>query len=313
LVKLGNTGAAMKLIDWLIQVVFAAESPDRLRPIYEVGGRELPPEAEIGELIGYGQSRPVRIGNGAASQVQLDVFGPIVDLVAMLAERGAPVTPESWRLVEAMVQAVATRWMEPDHGIWEIRGPRRHHVYSKVMCWHAVNRAITVAEHVIGRTRPAWEKLREEIGNDVWEKGLNERHGYFAGVYGGDQLDAAVLTMGLNGMIPPTDPRFIATVEATDRVLRQGPVVFRYKEDDGLPGIEGGLHICTFWHVEALALIGERKRAEELFNAACALIGPTGMLTEEWEPDLNLALGNTPQAYSHLGLINAALRLGAMR
>ncbi len=309
LVRLGNTGTAMKLIDWLTQVVFAAESPDRLRPIYEVSGRELGPEGEIGELAGYGQSKPVRVGNGAASQVQLDVFGPIVDLVAMLAERGAPITPDSWRLVEAMVQAVQARWMEPDHGIWEIRGPRRHHVYSKVMCWHAVNRAITVAEHVIGRPRPAWEKLREEIASDVWEKGLHRRHGYFAGVYGGEELDAAVLTMGIYGMIEPNDPRFVATVAATEKRLRAGATVFRYKEDDGLPGIEGGLHICTFWLVEALALVGERAKAEELFEAACNLVGPTGMLTEEWEPELRIALGNTPQAYSHLGLINAAVRL----
>lgn len=309
LVRLGNTGTAMKLIDWLIEVVFAAESPDRLRPIYEVGGRELPPEAEIGELGGYGASRPVRIGNGAASQVQLDVFGPIVDLVALLAERGAPITPESWRLVEAMVQAVGARWMEPDHGIWEVRGPRRHHVYSKIMCWHAVNRAITVADYVVGKPRPAWERLREVIAADVWEKGFDKRSGVFPGVYGGHELDAAVLTMGMCGMIPPKDPRFIATVEATEKGLRTGAAVFRYKEDDGLPGIEGGLHICAFWLVEALTLIGERKRAEALFDSVCALVGPTGMLTEEWEPDLGIALGNTPQAYSHLALINAAVRL----
>jgi trehalose 6-phosphate phosphatase len=299
----------MKLLDWLIEVVFAAETPDRLRPIYEVSGRELGPEAEIGELGGYGASRPVRIGNGAASQVQLDVFGPIVDLVGLLAEKGAPITPESWRLVEAMVQAVGARWMEPDHGIWEVRGPRRHHVYSKVMCWHAVNRAIAVADFVVGRPRPAWERLRDQIASDVWEKGFDRRRGIFPGVYGGHDLDAAVLTMGMCNMLPPRDPRFVATVEAIERSLRSGPTVYRYKEDDGLPGIEGGLHICTFWLVEALTLIGERQRAEALFNAACALVGPTGMLTEEWEPELGIALGNTPQAYSHLALINAAVRL----
>jgi trehalose 6-phosphate phosphatase len=309
LVRLGNTGTAMKLLDWLNQVVFAAESPDRLRPIYAVSGRELGPEAEIGDLGGYGGSRPVRIGNGAASQVQLDVFGPIVDLVALLAEKGAPITPESWHLVEAMVQAVGSRWMEPDHGIWEIRGPRRHHVYSKIMCWHAVNRAITVAEHVIGKRRPAWEQLRDEIANDVWEKGFDRRAGIFPGVYGGHELDAAVLTMGMCGMVSPKDPRFVATVEAVDKGLRSGAAVFRYKEDDGLPGIEGGLHICAFWLVEALTLIGERRRAEALFEDVCALVGPTGMLTEEWEPELGIALGNTPQAYSHLALINAAIRL----
>jgi trehalose-phosphatase len=310
LVRLGNTGTAMKLIDWLIGVVFAAESPDRLRPIYEVAGRELGPEAEIGDLAGYGASRPVRVGNAAAAQVQLDVFGPIVDLVAMVGERGAPVTPESWRLVEAMVNAVMARWMEPDHGIWEVRGPRRHHVYSKVMCWHAVNRAVVVAEHVMGKPRPAWEQLRDVIAADVLANGWNEQLQAFTGVYGGNELDAAVLTMGLCGMLSPSDHRFIATVDKTNADLRSGPVVYRYREDDGLPGIEGGLHICTFWLVEALALIGRTKEAHDLFESACALVGATGMLSEEYEPNLKIALGNVPQAYSHLGLINAAVRLG---
>jgi trehalose-phosphatase len=309
LVRLGNTGAAMKLLDWLTGVVFAAESPDRLRPIYEITGRELGSEGEIGDLNGYGHSRPVRIGNAAGSQVQLDVFGPIVALVAMLAERGAPVTPESWHLVEAMVKAVEARWMEPDHGIWEIRGPRRHHVYSKAMCWHAVDRGLVVAEYVLGKQRPQWMKLREAIAADVLANGWNEHVRAFTGVYGGPHLDAAALCIGLCGLVAPDDPRFIATVECVDRDLRTGPVVYRYREDDGLPGIEGGFQICTFWLVEALAMIGRRKEAERLFEAAASLAGPTGMLSEEYDPDLGISLGNVPQAYSHLGLINAAVRL----
>jgi GH15 family glucan-1,4-alpha-glucosidase len=309
LVRLGNTGTAMKLIDWLTSVVFAADSPDRIRPIYEVAGRELGPEGEVGDLAGYGSSKPVRLGNAAALQVQLDVFGPIVDLVAMLAERGAPVTPDSWRLVEAMVKAVGLRWMEPDHGIWEVRGPRRHHVYSKVMCWHAVNRALVVAENVVGKSRPDWAQLRETIAADVLANGWHEQRRAFTGVYGGANLDAASLAIGLCGLVPPTDPKFIATVEAVDKDLRTGPVVYRYHEDDGLPGIEGGLHICTYWLIEALAMIGRRADAMALFEQATALVGPTGMLSEEYEPEHRIALGNVPQAYSHLGLINAAVRL----
>jgi len=303
----------MKLLNWLVEVVFASDSPDRLRPIYEVDGRSLGPEAEIGDLAGYGGSRPVRVGNAAASQVQLDVFGPIVDLVALLAEQGAPVTPESWRLVEAMVEAVRLRWREPDHGIWEVRGPRRHHVHSKVMCWHAVDRAMVVAEYVRGRAHPDWAALRDEIGRDVVVQGWNERLGSFTGTYGGTQLDAAVLHIGLTGMLAPTDPRFISTVAAVEKDLRDGPVVYRYREDDGLPGIEGGMHICTFWLVEAMALVGRFEEAKELFNAAVGLAGPTGMLSEEYEPHLKLALGNIPQAYSHLGLIGAAVRLSVGR
>jgi len=311
LIKLGNTGVAMKLVDWLANVVNSLESPERLRPIYDVTGRDLGPEAEIGELAGYGASRPVRIGNGAAGQVQLDVFGPIVDLVAMLVERGSPVTPESWRLVEAAVRAVAARWKEPDHGIWEVRGPKRHHVHSKVMCWQAVDRAILVAEHLRGKPAPEWSALREEIAADIMANGWNEKRGAFTFVYGGSSLDAAVLYIGLTGLLPPEDPRLRSTVERIRAELLEGPVVYRYREDDGLPGIEGGIQICTFWLVEVMAMIGMRDEARALFEKAADLAGPLGLMTEEYDPHLKICLGNIPQAYSHLGLINAAVRLAS--
>jgi GH15 family glucan-1,4-alpha-glucosidase len=179
------------------------------------------------------------------------------------------------------------------------------------MCWHAVNRALVVAEYVLGKSRPGWARLREAIGADVLAHGWNEHAHAFTGVYGGPQLDAAALCIGLCGLVPPEDPRFIATVECVDRDLRSGPVVYRYREDDGLPGIEGGFQICTYWLVEALAMIGRRKDAEKLFEAAASLAGPTGLLSEEYDPELGISLGNLPQAYSHLGLINAAVRLSS--
>lgn len=310
LVRLGNTGMAMKLLDWLVAVVDRCESADRLRPLYTVSGHELGQEGEIGELCGYGGSRPVRVGNAADRQVQLDVFGPIVALVAMLVDRGAPVTPEHWRLVEAMVNAVGSRWSEPDHGIWEVRGPRAHHVHTRIMCWHAVDRGLDIARSVLGRDRPEWRTLRTAIAQEVLANGWNERAGAFTFRYGSHDLDAAALMIGLTGLVAPDDPRFVSTVRAVQQRLAEGPVVFRYLLDDGLPGVEGGFHICTAWLIESLVLIGAREEAEALFDRMAALAGPTGLLPEQYEPRTGLSLGNTPQAYSHLGLINAAVALG---
>ncbi|MBL8746225.1 MAG: trehalose-phosphatase [Phycisphaerae bacterium] len=311
LIRLGNTGVAMKLLDWLVAVVDRCESADRLRPLYTVSGHELGQEGEIGELTGYGGSRPVRVGNAADRQVQLDVFGPIVGLVAMLVEKGAPVTPEHWKLVLSMVSAVRARWMEPDHGIWEVRGPRAHHVHTKIMCWHAVDRALDIARGVLGRDRPDWAELRKEIAADILANGWNDRAQAFTFRYGSDELDAAVLHIGLTGLLPPSDERFRATVLAIQAKLLDGPVVYRYRLDDGLPGTEGGFHICTSWLIESLALLGEREAARKLFEHMAALAGPTGLLPEQFDPCTGLSLGNMPQAYSHLGLINAAVRLGA--
>ena len=312
LLRLGNSGVAMKLLDWLVGVVDATDSPERLRPIYTMAGSHLGSEAEIGSLPGYADSRPVRVGNAAALQVQLDVFGPIVDVVAMLGEAGAPVTPQYWRLVEAMVMAVLRRWQEPDHGIWEIRQERRHHVHTKVMCWHAVNRAMAVAEMVLGRPRPGWAELRDAIARDVLERGWSNDAKAFTTAYGVPDADAATLHIGLTGLVPPDDPRFVATVEAVERVLRRGPVVYRYLFDDGLPGVEAGFHICTSWLIESLVLVGRRADAESLFESMCGLAGPLGLYSEQHDPGWSLSAGNFPQAYSHLGLINAAVRLGSV-
>lgn len=309
LVRLGNTGIALKLLDWLAGVVERCESPDRLHPVYTVAGTHLGPEGEIGELPGYADSRPVRIGNAAANQVQLDVFGPIVELVAMLAENDAPITPEHGRLVESMVQAVALRWQEPDHGIWEIRGPKRHHVHTKAMCWHAVDRAITVAEKGMGKSRTDWERLREAIAQDVLANGWDPHVGAFTAAYGEDDLDASALAIGLTGLIDPRDERFVRTVEAIEKSLRNGPTVYRYTCDDGLAGEEGGWFLCTAWLIESMALCGRLADARALFDQMCACAGSTGLLAEEFDPPTGLSLGNFPQAYSHLGVINAALAL----
>jgi trehalose-phosphatase len=309
LVRLGSVDEAMGFLDWMVGVVERCDAPDRLHPLYTVAGHELGTEAEIRELGGYRCSKPVRVGNAAAHQVQLDVFGPIVGLVAELLEHDAPLSPEHWRLVEAMVTAVANRWHEPDHGIWEIRKARRHHVHSKVMSWMTVDRAIRIAARFLGRASPDWEALRDRIRDDVIEHGYKPGAHAFTAAYDGDDLDAAALAVGLTGLLPPDDPRFVGTVEAVERVLREGPTVYRYLADDGLPGHEGGFHICAGWLLESYLLIGRTEDARTLFEDLCDLAGPTGILTEEYLPKQKLHLGNTPQAYSHLAIIDAALAL----
>lgn len=313
LVRLGNTGHALKFLDWMLDVVDRCESPDRLRPIYTISGSHLPPEAELGHLSGFAQSRPVRIGNAAANQVQLDVFGPIVHLVAMLAERGAPIAPDHWRLVRAMVRAVEARWKEPDHGIWEMRLERRHHVHSKVMCWHAIDRALVVEEAVCGSRNPDWITLRDTIRDDVVAHGWNESAGAFTGAYGHEYPDAAALKLGLTGLLDHGDPRWGSTVEFVERHLRVGPTVRRYHVDDGLPGDEGGMHICTGWLIESLLTLGRVDEAEALFDSFTGLVGGVGILTEEYDNATSLAAGNIAQAYSHLALIDAAVALDRAR
>lgn len=313
LAQLGSMDEAMAYLDWVLGIIDHIPSPEQLRPLYTVNGGDLSPEAEIGELSGYGGSRPVRIGNAASSQVQLDVFGPIVTLIYRLGTLGAPLSAEHWRLVESLVRAVEKRWDRPDHGIWEIRDEPRHHVYSKAMCWATIDRACAIGREFFGRELPEWERLAERIRDEVLEQGYKPELGTFTAAYDGSDLDAANLMVGLCGLIEPTDPRFVGTVEAIERELRDGPTVYRYRIDDGLPGTEGGFHILASWLVDALDAIGRRDDAEALFWDLCALVGPTGLLSEQYDPESQRALGNHPQAYSHLGLIHNALRLFSAR
>ncbi len=312
LVRLGSFGEAMRYLDWVLDVVDNAPDPTRpssLQPLYLVTGQELGAEAEIGELAGYSGSRPVRVGNAANRQVQLDVFGPIVQLAWELLQAEAPLSSEHWRLVEAMVHAVEDRWESPDHGIWEVRLPRQHYLHSKVMCWLTVDRAIRISEQFLGRDRPEWTALRDRIARDILERGWHEKLGAFSCAYDWDALDAATLFVGLSGLLPADDERFVRTVEAIDRELRQGPTVYRYRFEDGLPGFEGGFHLCAGWLVEALCLIGRRDDAWSLFNGMAQLVGSTGLLSEQYGPRSKRALGNHPQAYSHLALIDSAISL----
>jgi trehalose-phosphatase len=310
LVSLGSIEEADGYLRWLRNILETLPGPERLHPLYTLSGAVLGPEAVIDTLPGYAGSRPVRVGNLANQQVQLDVFGPVADLVVALSEARGTLTDEDWQMVQAMTHAVASRWSEPDHGIWEERDAPRHHVYSKVMCWLTVDRALMLAERFGRAPGSDWLSLRERIAEDVldngWHSDAGSGIGAFTTAYDGTDLDAASLHVGLSGLIDPADPRFQATVTAIESELRSGSTVYRYRRDDGLPGTEGGFHLCAAWMIEAYLLTGRRTEAEELFDQLVAAAGPTGLLPEEYDPIAERSLGNHPQAYSHLGLIRCA-------
>jgi len=306
LVSLGSTAEAAAYLGWLQAVLSALPGPWRLRPVYAADGSTLGPEAVIDTLPGYAGSRPVRVGNLAGQQVQLDVFGSVTELIAALASYRGYLDDASWQLVQAMCDAVTWRWHEPDQGIWEDRQPPRHHVYSKVMCWLAIDRALRLGQAFGHPVSPSWRDLRDTIAADVLDRGWNDQVQAFTAAYDSTDLDAASLHVGLSGLLDPADARFQATVTAIESGLRAGPTVYRYRRDDGLTGTEGGFHLCTAWMIEAYLLTGRRADAEELFSQLVGTAGPTGLLPEEYDPVTERSLGNHPQAYSHLGLIRCA-------
>lgn len=313
LVDLGSTAEAEGFLRWLGGILESTPGPEWLHPLYSVSGTPLSTEATIENLPGYAGSRPVRIGNAADHQVQLDVFGPIAELIDALSAYQQELSEFQWELMEQMVSAVVARWHEPDHGIWEARRAPRHHVYTKTMCWVTLDRALRVARRH-GRTPDRrWEPLAALIRDEVLQEGWDDSAASYTVAYDSPDLDAAVLHIGLSGLLDVADPRFLATVSAVERELRVGPTVFRYRYDDGLPGLEGGFHICTTWLIEAYLAVGRYDDAEELFSRLVNLVGPTGLLPEEYDPGTETHLGNHPQAYSHLGFIRCAQLLDGYR
>ncbi|MFC9352430.1 trehalase-like domain-containing protein [Arthrobacter sp. NPDC057013] len=306
LVDLGSTVEADGFLSWLTGILANAPGPEWLHPLYSVTGAPLSTEAIIESLPGYAGSRPVRIGNAADHQVQLDVFGPIAELIHGLSESRHSLADGHWELLVQMASAVLARWHEPDHGIWEARRAPRHHVYTKVMCWVTLDRALrTAARH--GRSPdPAWADTAATIRDEVLREGWDHTAASYTVAYDSPDLDAAVLHIGLSGLLDVSDQRFLDTVTAVERELRVGPTVFRYRYDDGLPGLEGGFHICTTWLIEAYVAVGRIAEAWDLFDQLVNLFGPTGLLPEEYDPGTETHLGNHPQAYSHLGFIRCA-------
>ncbi len=280
--------------------------------MYGLGGERRLTEIEIAELEGYRGSRPVRIGNGAYSQFQLDIYGEVMDSAHLYRKFGGEMDPKYWRYLQRVAQFVIEHWRDPDEGMWETRGGRRHFVYSKVMCWVALDRAIKAARALgLPGDVELWRAVRAEIRADVLEKGFDAERGVFVQSYGSKDLDASNLMLPLVGFIQADDPRMRATIEATERELAspQG-FVYRYRGlDDGLAGNEGTFTICTFWLADDLIALGELEKARALFDKLRGYANDLGLFSEEIDAHTGEMLGNFPQAFSHLAFINTAVQL----
>jgi GH15 family glucan-1,4-alpha-glucosidase len=299
--------------DWLLVAV--AGDPAQLQVMYGPAGERRLSELEIGWLPGYEGSAPVRVGNAAAAQFQLDVYGEVMDALHQARLAGIEPDPWAWALQRALVDFVEQHWTEPDEGIWEVRGPRRHFTHSKVMAWVAVDRAVKAVER-FGLEGPVgrWRKLRAQIHQQVCRRGYDPERKTFTQSYGSTQLDAGLLMISLVGFLPPSDQRVAGTVAAIQRELCQDGFVRRYPTQageaiDGLPSGEGTFLACSFWLVDNLALLGRDREARHLFERLLGLCNDLGLLAEEFDPATGRLLGNFPQAFSHVGLVNAAYNL----
>ena len=312
----GYRDEAREWRDWLLRA--AAGHPADLQIMYGPRGERRLSEYELGWLPGFAASRPVRVGNAASGQFQLDVYGEVCDALHQARRAGIDAEPDGWNLQVALLEFLEGAWSEPDDGIWEVRGPRRHFTHSKVMAWVAFDRAIKDAEHfgsVVGVDAPLdrWQKHRSAIHAEVLARGVDHR-GVFVQSYGSSELDASLLMIPLVGFLSPTDQRVVRTVEAIARELTIDGFVRRYgtgalKSVDGLPGSEGVFLPCTFWLADNLALQGRRDEAAALLERLLAVRNDLGLLAEEYDPSTGQLLGNFPQAFSHVGLVNTAYNL----
>jgi GH15 family glucan-1,4-alpha-glucosidase len=309
----GYVNSAKQWRRWLLRAI--AGAPDQLQILYGVLGERKIIEWEADWLPGYGGSVPVRVGNAAFSQLQLDVFGEVMDALYLARLRGVGSSGHAWALQRALMDHLATIWQTPDRGIWEVRGPARHFTHSRVMVWVAFDRAVRTAEQ-FGLDGPVqeWRDLRDQVHAEVCAEGWNAEVGAFTQYYGGTELDASVLLICSVGFLPGDDPRFCSTVDAIGAKLRHGDVVDRYSTSgdtcgDGLAGQEGAFLACAFWFVDALVLTGRRDEGEAMFERLLELRNDLGLLAEEYDTEAQRQLGNFPQAFSHLALVNSALLL----
>jgi GH15 family glucan-1,4-alpha-glucosidase len=309
----GYTAEAKDFRDWLLRAV--AGDPAGLQIMYGIEGRRRLPEAELDWLSGYEGSRPVRTGNAASQQFQLDVYGEVFDILHVCRKLKLADDGDVWRFEMALLRFLETSWDKPDEGIWEVRGPRRHFTHSKVMAWVAFDRAVKAVE-TDQRQGPVerWRAARDRIHADVCEHGFNGELNSFVQYYDSDLLDASLLMIPLVGFLPPHDPRVIGTVAAIEKGLVRDGFVHRYATHphvDGLPPGEAAFLPCSFWMVDNLALQGRTEEAENLFEQLLGIRTDLGLLAEEYDVDAKRLLGNFPQAFSHVGLVNSALNLAA--
>jgi GH15 family glucan-1,4-alpha-glucosidase len=307
----GYAQEALQWRSWLLRAV--AGDPADLQIMYTVdGGRQLP-EREVPHLPGYAGSRPVRIGNGAASQRQNDVLGEVMIALELSRDAGLEETHNSWSLQRALVDELAEHWDEPDNGLWEIRGPQRHFTHSRVMVWVAFDRAVkAVEQHGLDGPVERWRELRDRVREEILDKGFDHERGTFTQHYDTTAVDASLLTIPLVGFLPGDDPRVLGTIDAVISDLDDGGLLLRYRTETGVDGIAGDEHpflACSFWLVSALAKAGRRDHAMELMDRLCGLANDVGLLSEEYDARHGRMAGNFPQAFSHLALVQAALAL----
>jgi GH15 family glucan-1,4-alpha-glucosidase len=313
LMNAGYADEARAWRDWLLRAI--AGEPSKLQVLYGIAGERRVSEAELPWLGGYKGAKPVRIGNAASRQLQLDVYGEVMDALHLCQRVGLADQGASWQLQRALLGFLEDNWNLPDEGIWEVRGPRRHFTHSKVMAWVAFDRAVKSVEQ-FGLEGPLdrWRAVRSEIHRSVCTKAFDASRGAFVQFYGAKELDAGLLVMPLVGFLPATDPRVLATVAAIERQLMREGLVARYATEsnvDGLPSGEGAFLPCSFWLADNYVLQGRRDEARALFERLVALCNDVGLLAEEYDPQSGHLVGNFPQAISHVSLVNTALNLSA--
>jgi GH15 family glucan-1,4-alpha-glucosidase len=305
------TAEAKNWRDWLLRAV-AGNAKD-IQIMYGVAGERRLTEFEVPWLPGYEGSAPVRVGNAASEQLQLDVFGEVMDALYQARAHGLAKEKTAWQLQKNLIRQLEHVWQEPDDGLWEIRGERRHFVHSKVMAWVAFDRAVrSVEEHGLDGHADRWRKLRDQIRAEVCSRGFDQELGSFVQSYGSKELDAALLILPLVGFLPADDPRILGTIAAIERELLQDGLVLRYRTHggvDGLPPGEGVFLPCSFWLVDCYELIGRHDDARALFDRLIGLANDVGLLAEEYDPRAKRLLGNFPQAFTHLALVNSALNV----
>ena len=313
LLAAGYEDEAVAWRDWLLRAI--AGDPDQLQIMYGVAGERRLPEMDLPWLGGYEASLPVRVGNAAATQRQLDVPGEVMDVLHQSRLAGIPPDAASWGVQQAILDWLESGWREPDSGLWEIRSAPRHFVHSKVMCWVAFDRGVRAVER-FGLDGPAdrWRAQRAELHEEICREGWDAERGTFTQSYGSTELDASLLLIPLVGFLPPTDERTVGTIEAVQRELDHGGLIERYPTGagvsvDGLRGREGTFLLCTFWLADALAMIGRTAEATRTFERLVGLANDVGLLAEQYDPVAGRMLGNFPQAFSHVGLVNTALNL----
>ncbi|WP_353187688.1 glycoside hydrolase family 15 protein [Pseudomonas sp.] len=309
--RLGFVDEANHYMQWLRgRVSDCCGKPMKLNILYAIDGQQELPETELTHLSGHGGAQPVRIGNGAYDQVQLDIFGELMDAVYLVNKYGDAISHEGWRHVGEVVDQVCENWQSEDVGIWEMRGETHHFLHSRLMCWVALDRAIRLASK---RSLPApfarWDDTRQAIYTDIWDNFWNEERGHFVQYKGGTALDGSMLLMPLVRFVSAKDPRWLSTLEAIEKTLVRDGMVYRYRNEDanidGLSGTEGAFAACSFWYVECLARAGQVEKAHLEFEQLLRYANPLGLYAEEFDSH-GRHLGNTPQALTHLALISAA-------